>query len=106
MTNEQENEIRISVPREEVMEFAGVMEARLQIHEDKGSWEDESIDELFTRLVQNVFEMHGLLVLGNRDMVNEGEMQDCCLNYIINKTADIGNYAMMMADNAGNEIGG
>jgi len=106
MTNERENEIRISVLREEVMEFAGVMEARLQIHEDKGSWEDISLDELFAAVVRQVFEMHELLVLTNQDRVNEGGVQDCCLNDIINKAADIGNYAMMMADNASGEMGG
>ena len=62
------------------------MEKRLAANDHKGGWEDSTEDWLFSRMIQEVGELNKALGLRNG---------------IVEKAADVANFAMMLADNSG-----
>jgi len=78
------------VLRPEVQWFAGIMESKLQQHDEDryvDGWKDENALWLFERLVQEVFELHEALI---KTTYSEEE--------VIKECADVANFAMMIAD--------
>ena len=73
--------------RNSVLEFAGVMQKKLDENSHKGGWEGCDNSYLFKRLNQEIKEMKTAIKKNkNRHMV-------------IRECADIANFAMMIADN-------
>lgn len=71
--------------REPIQWFAKQMERKLREHDDRGGWDDERLDWLFDRLIEEVEEL--------RVEVNRSSEL-----YIINEAADVANFCMMLAD--------
>ncbi len=75
--------------RPEVAWFAEQMEKRLRANDHKGGWKHEHLFWLLGKLMEEV-----------------GEVADCIVNRhgtkaaIISEAADVGNLALMIADNA------
>lgn len=78
-----------AVFRDVVWRFALLMEKRLRENEHKGGWEDERMDWLFARLLDEAGEL-------------EAEMNPNAVpRQIAVEAADVANFAMMIADNCG-----
>jgi NTP pyrophosphatase (non-canonical NTP hydrolase) len=73
--------------RKEVVLFSDAMEHKLRLKDYKGGWHDVPLDKLFDFLQGEVQEL--------KDAVSEGNTFD-----IMAEAADVGNYAMMIMDNA------
>lgn len=73
--------------RKEVVLFSDAMEHKLRLKDYKGGWHDIPLDKLFQLLQGEVQEL--------KDAVAEGNTFD-----IMAEAADVGNYAMMIMDNA------
>ena len=72
--------------------FAGEMETKLNKNEHKGGWESSSAAYLLRRLKQEVAELE------NACSFRGGEA-------VVSEAADVANFAMMIADNHGPQIG-
>lgn len=84
-----EGQTEIDVIRPEVLAFAKVMEQKLRENEHKGGWRNDSTWALLARLREEVGEMYDVLS-SPIDPVVVGR-----------EAADVANFAMMIADNAG-----
>ena len=84
-------------PREPVVWFASQMERKLSEHDDRPGWQCESFEYLLVRLMEEQGELNNLMMdLGElSDSSSDANIQD-----VINECADIGNFAMMLADKA------
>ncbi|MGG4449621.1 hypothetical protein [Brevibacillus porteri] len=76
-------------PREQVRWFAGQMEAKLQENDHKGGWEKCQFPFLYRRLIEEVQELRVAY-----------EDQSKSLEEMIRESADVANFAMMIADKA------
>lgn len=77
--------------RNGVMEFAVEMEAKLLKNDHKGGWEDHALIDLFDLLLEEKNELEEALYAS-----------DC--RHIIEECADVANFAMMIANNATQEL--
>lgn len=77
--------------RDEIMFMAVEMEKKLAEHPDRPGWQNEARGYLFNRLLAEVRELHEAVEFGS-------EME------IIKESADVANFAMMLADNAKREM--
>lgn len=77
--------------RTEVKAFAVLMENKLQKNDFKGGWQQDSIAILFNKLQGELQELHDAIT-------HKKSRMD-----VINECVDIANYAMMIADKAGDE---
>ena len=66
--------------------FSRQMKRKMEENSYKGGWGDDSFKGLLESLVEEIEELRGALINGNK--------QD-----IIDEAADVANYAMMIADN-------
>jgi uncharacterized protein YihD (DUF1040 family) len=83
--------------RPAVMRFAQLMEKELQENDYKGAWEDMCDDELVYRLKEETTELEHAL---HTPCPYCGEhMKKSDQDDILSETADIANFAMMIADN-------
>lgn len=73
--------------RFQVEKFADLMEQRLLANEHKGGWRGCTYEHLFGRLIEECYELMNA-VLGNLPA-----------DVIAREAADVGNFAMMIADN-------
>ncbi|MCM3141688.1 hypothetical protein [Brevibacillus sp. MER 51] len=76
-------------PREQVRWFAGQMEAKLQENDHKGGWEKCQFPFLYRRLIEEVQELRVTY-----------DDQSKSLEDMIRESADVANFAMMIADKA------
>lgn len=74
--------------RPEVAKFAELMEEKLAENDHKGHWSEAPWDYHVERLQQEVEELHDALIQGNPRLIAE-------------EAADVGNFAMFLADVAG-----
>ena len=81
-------------PRASVRRFAGVMEDVLTANDHKGGWTHCSNEYLLRRLDQEVAELR-------KAIANHAESRT-----IDREAADVANFAMMIAHNAGDATGG
>lgn len=80
--------------REEVMEFSQKMEELLQKNDHKGHWNNNSIEFLFAKLIEEVGEVGKLLALTTGEGVEGGEVDD---SEVYKECVDVANVAMMLA---------
>ncbi len=86
-----------SALRPEVLAFALAIEDRLRANDHKGGWQDESVHYLVGRMRQEFLEVeHELWPLGGA----------CDAAKVRHEAADIGAFAMMIADVAGDLMKG
>lgn len=84
---------RLQQPRKVVRWFSGLMERKLRLNEHKGGWEKDTFPELLARLHEEVEELEEAVYSGK-----EGNIEL--------ESADVANFAMMIADKAnGQPIG-
>jgi hypothetical protein len=79
------------IVRKSVLWFARQMEKRLQANDHKGGWDDEPTDYLIQRLKDEVAELEETLIAGKEAKT-------------ILEAADVGNFAMMLADQADKKL--
>ena len=79
-------------PRESVQWFAEQMEAKLGENDNKGGWDECQIDWLIHRLYQEAEELWREVRSNDKNYQN-----------IISESADVANFAMMIADKARKE---
>jgi len=82
---------KISWLRPSVVEFAMEMEKILQEHDtikESDGWQNESIEWLFKRLVQEVFKLYGAIFVESQ-LIPTSIRKECC---------DVANFAMMIFD--------
>ncbi len=77
--------------RKQVTMFSHAMEFKLRLKDHKGGWSDIPLEKLFDLLLGEVQEL--------KEAVAEGNTFE-----IMAEAADVGNYAMMIVDNAIREI--
>lgn len=85
-------------PRFTVLNFADVMEQKLKENDHKGGWEEESLESLLGRALQEHMEVNQALHdwrMGKRNI--EGSRK------VIRECADAANFYMMVADNIARE---
>lgn len=87
LTNERKDGIMLNQPRKEVRQFAKLMERILKENDYKGSWQDEPMHYLTSRLVEEVGELLRAISEGHEDKV------------VAKEAADVANFAMMIEDN-------
>lgn len=75
-------------PRPEVVWFAKQMELKLKANDHKKHWHEMHMDYLIERLYQESQELWTAIISGNA-------------SDIVQEAADVSNFAMMIADNAG-----
>lgn len=71
--------------RPQVAWFAGRMEQKLRANDHKGGWEDDYLDALFKRLLEEVEELR-------REVKERNGLS------IIDEAVDVANFCMMLAD--------
>jgi NTP pyrophosphatase (non-canonical NTP hydrolase)/uncharacterized coiled-coil protein SlyX len=76
-----------ATPRSEVLEFADDMERKLRENDHKGGWDGDEPKALLKRLREEVDELAKALASPNRQN-----------DRVIDEAADVGNFAMMIAD--------
>lgn len=102
----------VPVPRDALAWFVGEMERKLRENDDKPGWLDDSLRALHRRLGRESEELREILDRpsylklpdgrGNHGAVAPYEAED--LVNIIRESADIANFAAMIADNARREL--
>jgi NTP pyrophosphatase (non-canonical NTP hydrolase) len=91
--NEPEQTVETPIkPRESVQWFAEVMENKLRENDHKGGWDECHIDWLIHRLYQEAEELWREVRSNDKNYQN-----------IISESADVANFAMMIADKARKE---
>lgn len=75
-------------PRASVMQFARLMETKLRENDHKKHWSEIPVEQLMTRIQQELFEMH--------DAITDKEPG---IN-VAKEAADVANFAMMVAEKA------
>jgi len=78
--------------RPEVRRFSEVMERRLRENDYKGGWKDCDYSYLTRRLQEEIDELHIAIQCKSLDLIPE-------------ESADVANFAMMIADVYGNLMG-
>jgi len=78
-------------PREPVQWFSEQMERKLAKHDDRPGWQNENFEYLLIRLMGELGELCSLPKTLDHKMGLEN---------VIEEAADVGNFAMMVADNA------
>lgn len=81
--------------RPEVLKFACLMEQKLRENDHKGGWRDDSCDALLDRLREETLELQDACDL-HTSFASVGARNNLAL-----EAADVANFAMMIADNAG-----
>lgn len=81
-------------PRESVQEFALDMERKLMLNDHKGGWENCTLSYLMALLEDEVRELDLLIRSAKREDSSKLNAEQ-----FLGETADIGNFAMMIADN-------
>jgi NTP pyrophosphatase (non-canonical NTP hydrolase) len=73
------------------------MERKLSQHDDRPGWQNENFEYLLIRLMEEQGELNNLMMdLGElSELSSDADIQD-----VINEATDVGNFAMMIADNA------
>ena len=87
--------IRLSDCREEVKMFAMAMEAKLRENDYKGGWKNSSFAFLKAKCKEELMEINVAIherATNNSEITRIALLQEC---------ADLANFAMMIADNAG-----
>jgi hypothetical protein len=79
--------------RGEVVAFAEDMERKLKLNDHKGRWHAESLSYLFSRLHEKLTELEAAIML-----IRSSDHES--VQHVVNEAADVGNFAMMIADNA------
>jgi len=79
--------------RKEVLWFAWQMERKLRENEDKGHWSECGAEYLLSRLKEETNEL-------DASILADGDKSD--IKNTVEETADVANFAMMIADNAAN----
>ena len=82
--------------RPSLLRFAIEMEKQLKRNDHKGGWSDMEDQVLLRYLSQKVQEVEDIVQYESSSFLTEKDIK-----IIIKKCADIGNYAMMIADNHG-----
>jgi len=85
----EEERVKMASVREEVQEFAESMELELMKHDDRPGWKDCDPFWLLGRLNEEVRELEIVL----KDPTRDGRVTQ-----IREEAADVGNFAMMIAD--------
>lgn len=80
--------------RPEVRAFAEAMEAKLRENDHKGGWKDDAASRLLRRLEEELDELRLALYNGSLN-------GDDWRSIVLREAADVGNFAMMLADVAG-----
>ena len=95
----------ITTPREAVAMFACRMEEQLQLHENKGNWNQAPLRSLLSRAHEKLDEIDGLSKKAAKFSEEKVPTHDESWQELYNEvrvlTADVGNYAMILADNLG-----
>lgn len=87
--------------REEVLWFATKMEDKLKENDHKSGWDMMDLPSLLERAVQEFEELRITIeAAGGMD----GPVDEEAVKTIIDETADVANFMMMMADNLNNDI--
>ena len=88
------------IPRKEVQWFAEQMEERLKANEYKGHWDSCDFHYLFMRLKQEVREIETAYKKATKGGVQAlSAASPRALSKIVKECGDVGNFAMMIADN-------
>jgi len=89
-----------------VAQFANEMQKQLEEnkHKDEIGWLDCDFDFLIERMENNIIDIQRLLIA--RNACKTDELQAEFKRDIIKSTADVGNYAMMIADKVRKEWNG
>ena len=82
---------KMSTNRESVCSFADAMEQKLQENEHKSTWREIDNRVLWGRLCDEIVEL--------RETIENGNATD-----VMRESADVGNFAMMIFDNAKSEL--
>ena len=106
--------------RREVLDFAEAMEAKLVEHDDNRDWQNCELNYLLGRLLEEVAELAtAVMPMGTRAIVlaecirNTGNLFDNIswkvedrrrFNDALGEAADVGNFAMMVADVFGRKL--
>ncbi|MNB67556.1 hypothetical protein D3C87_1016800 [compost metagenome] len=91
--------------RPEVQWFAEQMELMLQANEYKGGWQTESKQLLTQSLIRNVYHLEAanqLLSRWHKHFPIYAEQIDSMFSDVMRRSANVANFAMMIADNAKN----
>ena len=80
-----------------VIEFAVEMERQLQDNDHKSGWGHLDLEDLLKMLKEEVEELERAICQGDI-LIPPGKKE---INKIIHEAADVANFAMMIADNAG-----
>ncbi len=89
-----------------VDKFANHMRLKMEENKDKGSdgtWQGDSIEELLSRLKEEVGELEAVIEKRSRlpmQFKNSQPLFDEMTDAIVSEAADVGNFAMMVADKA------
>lgn len=106
--------------REEVKWFAELMEKALQAHEDKGGWQEDAPHVLLARLVEEASELTDEIIVsapafGSAKLFTAKRLLELAAEELrdlgsgvnvktrgdfVREAVDVGNFAMMLADNA------
>jgi NTP pyrophosphatase (non-canonical NTP hydrolase) len=86
--------------RQEVIEFAQVMEEKLKANDYKGGWEGCSVDFLTYRMREEVVELFDALRIHHQ---NPSEFS---VKLVEDECADIANFALMVQDLVKKKLGG
>ncbi len=109
LTSQPRSESGLVELRPAVKWFAEIMEAKLKANDHKSGWLNNTPDSLLTRLKEETKELIEVLEWRKRDTgrsAGDGLLvTDVSNEKIINEAADIANFAMMIADLFGSEIG-
>lgn len=89
--------------REAVESFATHMEAKLRENDHKGGWEDDELDSLANRAVEELQELQrAIAAFEDIRYSHSATAEDLkvAAREVLREAADVANFAMMIADNA------
>lgn len=94
----------VPIPREALAWFAGEMERQLRENDAKPGWEMDSLRLLCGRVDDEIRELQRALAdpVNNLSAPRNYSTED--LQRIVAESADVANFAMMIADNARREL--
>lgn len=87
--------------RPEVQRFAVLMEQALRDNEHRGGWDGCDADWLLTRLDEEARELHACKTQAAQESAGDGHWLRDVRRQIADEAADVGNFAMMVADVCG-----
>lgn len=88
-----------------VLRFALLMERKLRENDHKGGWDEEHEDYLLKRLREETVELSKAINVFAHH-ASEGVVPRGTKEHVGREAADVANFAMMLADNAGALAGG